>query len=1279
MSKYLLLVLVFIYLFSIFFAAERCTEGGLIRCSRNILQICDGAFWQDFENCQYGCDPNLLACYQCQKGTSFCSGNVLVSCPDGYYSNYNCEREGKVCDSNKKQCLTNIVCSNGDRVCNGNILLECKANKWIELFDCSRSPFIECYQQTPSFAFCKECSAVGEKACTSLKSYRRCLENFSWSKEEFCPTNSICSLFTGNCVFSTSTKQTVLETSRQNCDAFPSYYFTTLVTDTLDRTLENRMASTQSDIYSSKLEDNDVPTILSPLRGTNYLYPSLLYRISNQQFRGFENRVISIFSQQNYTIEQSFWIGSKEDGVSFDPTSKTIIAQPKVLAYSIKFDREGYGIPLCNIGNPNDFQDYENFAWCDPYSKHSLKNHFVRIPFLGSDWIISEVSPPSSSLPSAIASITGGKVILSKPRYYGYLNVGEIVQINDLKLKLIDLIQTNRSSYNPKFCFSVGRNSLIVGYICIPAGENYTFFSPGGEEPINIVLSQVAVLPSSQISVVSDGSSLENFELNFNEEKNINGFRVKFSSVVFINNEPYAVFDVFVPDSDVVGAIVISKGQEQSFVDIRTKRKLTLSLNDLVLPSVIISLTSNSFSLDNLVLTLGQQYSEAGVSVLFQGVFSNPYTFTKYSFFSILDKNDKELAQLYLKEGDIYTFIYSLEPKNSFIIAQRNIVFNPSSKENSFSEVFIYPEQLLLENGKNILYFSDGNLKQLPYKANLIWKNLYYSGRASSTVPDSLREIVIYKEIDKKYLPANVIDFSPIDRTVFRINYTGLDLSSEDYIPIAIESLALSSYPISLDGKDCKESSNVVNYSARLIRFSSPSQNFGYLTDNFENSFSSFLFDPIGCKALDNCPENVVERFNGTQDWKNMFTNHFANSRPAILYKPSGYDCYLVKDIQKGQNISALLAPGTNTINILDPASSSSFGLLFFSVSADNVFSGLNMPSININNYLGGIAIAVQEDAGNFDTFTSYPVTTAILLFATPMADSFSFVQQPQKAQIFYSSIKKKATLESLASQLNPSNSYDSYFPPFYTERGSYIDKINSSVYNFYIAKKVGRATFNFSFFDPDCAEQVFPPKENEEEINQNVSDNIPSEDSNLPKNNDSNSTLSWESFSNNFFSGGGELSSICKTYSNWLLNSTVEYFENNKKCRNSTYLSFCVLSNGSIDYSKWKKNITSECFEKEQKQEQCNYIFLNSISYVDNSTTLCRNCTKNIFALKCDGVIKYNSTKEELICSDFYVCTKAVEEKKTDLLNYIILVTLALSLLTLAFFYFNNIYKHSK
>ena len=97
-------------------------------------------------------------------------------------------------------------------------------------------------------------------------------------------------------------------------EAAGAYTFQTLITDSIDRTLENRNITRAEDKYAATMAASDTSgSTTSAIRAveTNTTKGTLLYRIGSSEFGGFADFAVQDGQAASamYTEAQSFWVG----------------------------------------------------------------------------------------------------------------------------------------------------------------------------------------------------------------------------------------------------------------------------------------------------------------------------------------------------------------------------------------------------------------------------------------------------------------------------------------------------------------------------------------------------------------------------------------------------------------------------------------------------------------------------------------------------------------------------------------------------------------------------------------------------------------------------------------------------------------------------------------------------------------------------------------------------------------------------------------------------------
>ena len=270
------------------------------------------------------------------------------------------------------------------------------------------------------------------------------------------------------------------------------YSFNTLIGDTLDKSLQNRVTDSASDTYVNSLSAADTgATPLSPVRGTSISSTtgSRLYRIGANEYTGFADYATSDTNAPgfNYTEQQGFWIGSGNGNpVAFDPIDKAVeVNKYDLSAYNAKFLGNNYGIPVCT-GNLNASG---NWASCNTTFTRSDHDR-ITVEFMESQWIISSMTPPTAPLASSTAAVAGGEVKLAKEAQYGILNVGGVINGGQLKAQLVNV---SSSSGNPAIFNILDMGNMVVGQIQVMPGTTYIYTQSGTGYTIKVHVYQTAL------------------------------------------------------------------------------------------------------------------------------------------------------------------------------------------------------------------------------------------------------------------------------------------------------------------------------------------------------------------------------------------------------------------------------------------------------------------------------------------------------------------------------------------------------------------------------------------------------------------------------------------------------------------------------------------------------------------------------------------------------------------------------------------------------------------
>ena len=295
----------------------------------------------------------------------------------------------------------------------------------------------------------------------------------------------------GACSIVESSKKVTLEVTLPG-SVSGTHTFKTLIYDTIDRTLENRNNTLSEDEYPAALTSTDTSgTITSPIRAveTSTTKGKDLYRIGSGQFTGFADYAVvdTQATSTSYTEEQSFWIGSQPNAVQYDSSSAirdVAVNKYSAMAYSLKFTGNDYGIPVCTGGlNSSQTDDWTSCT----SSNDMTERHRVKVNFMGSEWVVSEMKDPAVSNPSATAVVAGGQIKLAKEAKYGIINVGGELDAGTFKVRLSDIsVQTGSDNGHPAIIDILDANDAVVGQIQVSVGTTYTFTQSGTSNQVKI-------------------------------------------------------------------------------------------------------------------------------------------------------------------------------------------------------------------------------------------------------------------------------------------------------------------------------------------------------------------------------------------------------------------------------------------------------------------------------------------------------------------------------------------------------------------------------------------------------------------------------------------------------------------------------------------------------------------------------------------------------------------------------------------------------------------------
>ena len=308
----------------------------------------------------------------------------------------------------------------------------------------------------------------------------------------------------GTCSIVESSKSVTLTVTVPGVTA-GSYTFKTLISDNIDKALANRQSSIAGDdgyAYASSDSDTSGATT-SPLRmttdGTGNSGKALLYKIGGDVFSSFADVPVTDDNAigASYTEQQNFWVGAA------NPTAAVVkylsnsnimdvgVQKYSSMSYSVKFAGTDYGIPVCT----GDLATNQSDDWqsCTSDSNSRTDRHRVQISFLNGDWIISQMTPPTTALQNANSVINGGLIKLAKEAKYGIINVGQVLDAGTFKVRLSDIsVAVGSTNTHPAIIDILDANEAVVGQIQVDPSTTYTFTQSGTGTSVKVHVYRTA-------------------------------------------------------------------------------------------------------------------------------------------------------------------------------------------------------------------------------------------------------------------------------------------------------------------------------------------------------------------------------------------------------------------------------------------------------------------------------------------------------------------------------------------------------------------------------------------------------------------------------------------------------------------------------------------------------------------------------------------------------------------------------------------------------------------
>ena len=470
------------------------------------------------------------------------------------------------------------------------------------------------------------------------------------------------------------------------------YSFATYITDTVDRTPGNRRYNNSEDGYSASLSSADTGgAVTSPLRAVleNSATATRMYSIGAGKFPNFGDYAIadSQAMSTNYVEKQSFWVGSTPNAVAYDSSMAVRdvdVNKLDAIAYSVKFDGNDWGIPVCT-GDMNVSDDYTS---CAATSNSRTDSHRVTVKFLGSDWVISQLQQPTAQLASSVSAINGGQVKLAKELNYGIIGGGQTLSSSPFSIRLTDVSPAG----NHPAILDIMKNGQDIGQISVAPGVTYAFTQAGGQTAkVHVYRTGIGTTLNAkwaELATYSDEITLKD-NARYNLVSSTDPNQNYFVSLLWKNRGYTGAITSAQPDS--LREIVIYNTDD--FVTGKMKKGDSVgilagspaySLKYEGITAQVVPITGGDNGGNNTTgcegytnLSIGQTLAYGNYRVRLQDV-SAPtgVANAKYAIVSVLDSNDVVVAQQQIASGNSY--VYATGGSQNLAISVCQADYSPS-------------------------------------------------------------------------------------------------------------------------------------------------------------------------------------------------------------------------------------------------------------------------------------------------------------------------------------------------------------------------------------------------------------------------------------------------------------------------------------------------------------------------------------------------------------------------------------------------------------------------
>jgi len=212
------------------------------------------------------------------------------------------------------------------------------------------------------------------------------------------------------------------------------YTVETAIYDIFDEEVGNRAGNlgTPTDAYDGDEHKSDATPFFETAGDAD-----LIYKIGSD-FTPFKDNTVKVRSM-DVVQTQAAWIR----GRTMYDTDSDPYARISGIGYSVKFFSESkIGLPLCTDKKNNDWGYCLGDEAAGDYDlSKQVANKRIKINFLGSDWIISDMvrDLTNDAVENEDTRYRGGSLTLAKEASYGIISIGERLTTSDYYIQLDDI------------------------------------------------------------------------------------------------------------------------------------------------------------------------------------------------------------------------------------------------------------------------------------------------------------------------------------------------------------------------------------------------------------------------------------------------------------------------------------------------------------------------------------------------------------------------------------------------------------------------------------------------------------------------------------------------------------------------------------------------------------------------------------------------------------------------------------------------------------------------